>query len=173
MAVVRALLSDRSIGAQAACSGALKNGHLCSEKICVKPHSMKRTPIPDDHFDVRISAFNVRSMLSAQRFLSGHSARHVPSPIRISCKLFTRLTIIHTTQIYAICPSASYFITSPDWMDSSNQLIQFDKRGFLNTVNILGKGYRNQVMELIRICRIFSISRCGEKIFKQDAELSE
>jgi hypothetical protein len=40
-------------------------------------------------------------------------------------------------------------------------------------MNILGKAYRNQAMELISICRVFSISRGAEKISEQDAKLSE
>jgi hypothetical protein len=49
---------------------------------------------------------------------------------------------------------------------------QFDKRGFLNFMDIHGKAYRNQAMEIISICRVFSLSRGVDEISKQDDELT-
>jgi len=54
-----------------------------------------------------------------------------------------------------------------------DQSPQFDKRAYLRKANNIGKAYRNQAMELISICRVFSFSRAAEQSFGQDAALSE
>jgi hypothetical protein len=51
------------------------------------------------------------------------------------------------------------------------QSFLFDERNFLKSMNKLGRAYRNQSMELISICRVFSIS--AEQIHHQDAKLSK
>jgi hypothetical protein len=59
-------------------------------------------------------------------------------------------------------------------MAAPSSSTSFDEEHFLN---ILGEAYRNQAMELIKICRVFSmvfsLSQGAENISKQDAELSE
>ena len=49
----------------------------------------------------------------------------------------------------------------------------FDKRGFRERMKKLGTAYRNQALELISICRVFSLERAADQIFSQDTELSE
>jgi hypothetical protein len=56
---------------------------------------------------------------------------------------------------------------------SPGQSLSFDKWDFLRSMNKLGRAYRNQAMELISICRLFSVSRAVEQIRRQDAKLSE
>jgi hypothetical protein len=47
---------------------------------------------------------------------------------------------------------------------------KFDKLSFQRYMNDHGRAYRNQAMELISICRLFSLA--AEKVFIQDDALS-
>jgi hypothetical protein len=48
---------------------------------------------------------------------------------------------------------------------------RFDKWSFLKYMKTCGSPYRNQAMELIAICRLFSCA--AKQVFSQDAELIE
>ena len=47
----------------------------------------------------------------------------------------------------------------------------FDKYSYRKYMNDFGRAYRNQAMELIGICRLFS--RAAQQVFTQDAELTK
>lgn len=49
--------------------------------------------------------------------------------------------------------------------------VTFDPYSFRKYMNDIGGAYRNQAMELISICRLFS--QVAEQVFTQDAELTK
>ena len=55
--------------------------------------------------------------------------------------------------------------------DALGQSSRFDKWSFIKYMKTCGSPYRNQAMELIAICRVFS--RAAKQVFNQDAELIE
>jgi len=55
--------------------------------------------------------------------------------------------------------------------DAHGQSSKFDGYGFRKAMNDIGRAYRNQAMELIAICRLFS--QAAEQVVTQDAELSK
>jgi hypothetical protein len=56
-------------------------------------------------------------------------------------------------------------------VDPMGQSSKFDSYSFRKYMNDIGKAYRNQAMELIAICRLFS--QAAEQVFTQDAEFSK
>ena len=56
-------------------------------------------------------------------------------------------------------------------VDALGQSSQFDAYSFRQYMNDIGGAYRNQAVELIGICRLFS--RAANQVFSQDAEFSE
>ncbi len=52
--------------------------------------------------------------------------------------------------------------------DAHGQSSKFDGYGFRKAMNDIGWAYRNQAIELIAICRLFS--QAAEQVFTQDAE---
>ena len=60
----------------------------------------------------------------------------------------------------------------PSAVDSLGQSSEiFDSYSFRKYMNDIGGAYRNQAMELIGICRLFS--QAAEQVFTQDAELTK
>ena len=60
----------------------------------------------------------------------------------------------------------------PSAVDALGQSSEnFDTYSFRKYMNDIGGAYRNQAMELIGICRLFS--RAAEQVFMQDAKLTE
>lgn len=53
---------------------------------------------------------------------------------------------------------------------AQGQTPQFDEWDFRRTMNDIGRAYRNQAIELIAICRLFS--QASEQRYIQDAELT-
>jgi hypothetical protein len=55
--------------------------------------------------------------------------------------------------------------------DAHGQSSKFDGYGFRKAMNDIGWAYRNQAIELIAICRLFS--QAAEQVVTQDAEFSK
>lgn len=64
-------------------------------------------------------------------------------------------------------------MAAPPAVGALGQLSRFDRRAYLRYMNENGRGYRNQAMELISICRLLRLlPLTAEKVFSQDAALS-
>lgn len=72
------------------------------------------------------------------------------------------------------CSSITFLnmMPRPSAVDALGQSSKnFDMYSFREYMNDIGGAYRNQAMELIGICRLFS--RAAEQVFTRDAELTK
>jgi hypothetical protein len=83
----------------------------------------------------------------------------------IGCSVYTAFNCPRLSALLILCNKMSSHTVA-----AQGQTSQFDEWNFRRSMNEIGRAYRNQAMELIAICRLFS--QAAEQRYMQDAELT-